>query len=128
MIEKQMTIYDFLYPEKLDPIRELAMTAGAHWTDSKDRLIASAMLDDGDIKAFARFVRNQYCPYGCAGHYGGSGKPNTIHSWDMRTDRIEISWYDAGGELNTQWYSWEDFAREIYFIIMSDDLEKWRHQ
>ena len=55
----QMSIYDFLYPERINPIREVARESGPMWTHSRKKLIDFANTDP-DIKTFAKAVKYHY--------------------------------------------------------------------
>ena len=116
----QMTIYDLLYPERINPIREVAKRSRPYWTTSRLELIDLCNTDP-DIKTFAAAVKHEYSPYGFAGHFGGSGEPNTIEGWDMLTNIVKIYFYDAEGKRTERAYSWEDFAREIADLIWSGE-------
>lgn len=120
MYGSQMTIFDIIYPEKLNPIREVAKRSGAYWKSSREKLIEYCNKDP-DIRDWAKAVRHEYCPYDCSGHYGGDGTPNTLQSWDMRPDLIKVIYYDETGQTQTRMYSWEDFAREIADLIWSHE-------
>lgn len=119
----QMSIFDILYPDRINPIREMAEHSGPMWTHSRKKLIALAHTDP-DIKTFAKAVKHHYCPYGFGGHYGGNGKPNTMKSWEMRNNNIQTVYYDSEGKEQERIYSWEDFAREIWDLIMSGKYER----
>lgn len=110
----QMTIFDLLYPDRINPIAEVAKMARPYWKDSREKIMR---YQDIDIKAFAKVVRHQYCPYGCAGHYGGNHTPNSMQGYDMRSDVIKTWFYDSEGKQQERVYSWEDFAREIADLI-----------
>lgn len=120
----QMTIFDYL-PRPFDPVRCVAMAAGAHWTDGKDQLIKFCNTDP-DIEPWTQMVRHQYCPYGACGYYGGGGDPCSIKGWEMRTDHISVEFIDASGTKQTQTIGWDEFAREIADIIWSNDVMEWR--
>lgn len=119
----QMTIFDFLYPERINPIREVAKHSRPMWTHSEGKLIAFANTDP-DIKTFAKAVKHHYYPYGFRGFYGGDGKPNTMKSWEMRNTNIKTVHYDSEGKEQERIYSWKDFAREIWDLIMSGEFER----
>ena len=118
----QMSIFDFLCPGKIDPIKEVAKMAGPHWTDSKEKLIKLLNKDPG-IDRWSRAVRHEFCPYGGAGHYSHIDKPNTLQSYDMRTASIKVEYTDSAGERIEQIYSWNDFAREIADMIWRGEWE-----
>ena len=119
----QMSIFDILYPERINPISEVAKHSGPMWVTSRQALIELCNTDP-DIKTFAQAVRHHYCPYGAVGHWGGDGKPNTMRGCDMRTDSIKTEYYDAEGKYQERMYSWEDFAREIMDLIWSGEYER----
>lgn len=119
-MNEQMTIFDVLYPERINPVREVAKQASPYWETSKQKLI-NLCNSDPDIKPFAKAVRNEYCPYGCAGHYSRENVPNRMQNYDMRSDLIWIEYTDERGEWHKNAYSWEDFAREIADMIWSGE-------
>lgn len=120
---KQMTLYDLLYPTRINPIVEVAKNAGPYWTTSRQKLIDLCNTDP-DIKLFAKAVKEEYCPHGFAGHYGGDHSPNTMQGYEMRIDKITTWFYDPEGERQERIYSWEDFAREIADLIWSGQYEE----
>ena len=115
-MQGQLSIFDFLYPDKFDPIKEVAKMAGPHWTDSKQKLI-KLLDEDPGIDRWARAVRREFCPYGAAGHYSRIDKPNTLQSYDMRTASIKVEYTNSAGKRIEQTYSWDDFARELADMI-----------
>lgn len=119
----QITIFDLIYPDKINPIREVAKQASPYWTTSKKKII-DLCDDDPDIKAFAKAVRHEYCPYGCAGHYSRNNVPNRMQNYDMRADLINVCYTDEQGNYQKRSYSWEDFAREIADLIWSGQYEE----
>lgn len=115
----QMSIFDLLYPDRIDPIVEVAKRAVPNWTTSKQKLIELCN-EDPDIRDFAKAVKKEYCPHGVYGHYGGDPhNRNSLQGWDMRNDLIRTWFYDTKGKLQEQVYTWEDFAREIADMIWS---------
>lgn len=118
----QMSIFDILYPDRIDPIAEVAKMATPMWTRSRDSIIKCH--DKLDLKHFAAAVRHEYCPYGCAGHYGGEHTPNTMIGYDMRTPDISVEYYDEHGDRQRIIISWEDFAREIRHMIETGNYRK----
>ncbi len=120
----QMSIFDYL-PRPFDPVHFVAMTASVYWEDSKTRLISYCNTDP-DIETWSEVVRHEYCPYGGSGFYGGSGEPNTVRGWDMRSDNISIEFFDAAGVKQKKLIGWEEFAREVADIIWGNDVLQWR--
>jgi len=90
-MEGQMTIFEWLEPDRIDPIMEVAKHDGLYWTTSRQTLIDLYAKRPG-IKDFARAVREEYCPYGFAGHYGGNDEPNTMLGWDMYRNKIKTKY------------------------------------
>ena len=117
---EQITIFDVLYHDRLDPIKEVAKQAGPYWITSRQKLIDLCNTDPG-IDLFAKAVRHEYCPYGLSGRLGGSGEPNTMEGWDMTPRNIKTSFWDAAGERKERIYSWRDFAREVADLIWSGE-------
>ena len=120
---KQMTLYDLLYPARINPIVEVAKSAAPYWTTSRQKLIDLCNTDP-DIKLFAKAVKEEYCPHGFAGYYGGDHSPNSMQGYEMRIDKITTWFYDSEGERQERIYSWEDFAREIADLIWSGQYEE----
>ena len=119
----QMTIYDILYPGRINPIREVAKHASVYWTDSREK-IATLVNTDPDIKELAAAVKHEYSPYGFAGHYGGDHSPNSMLGWTLKANHIETEYFDTDGSKKTRIYSWEDFAREIADLCWSHEYER----
>lgn len=117
-MQGQMSIYDLLYPDRINPIAEVAKKASPNWTTSSRKLIDLCNTDP-DIKLFAKAVKNEYCPNVFAGHYGGDPSPNNLQGWEMRNNIIIAWYYDTEGKRQERKYSWEDFAREIANLIWS---------
>lgn len=123
----QLSIFDWLYPERINPLRELAKKAGPYWTDSKKRLIDLANTDP-DIGTLTAAVRHEYCPHGAAGCYGLGKEENSLQSYDMRTGWIHVRWKDESGKGQMQMFKWEDFAREIADLIWSGEYKAERRE
>ena len=117
-MDGQMSIFDFI--EHFDPLRAVAENASPYWTSSRQKLIDLCNTDP-DINTWAKAVKHEYCPYGCAGHYRDDGKPNTLRSYDMRTNLITVCYYDSRGNKQKRCFSWADFAREIADMIWCDN-------
>ena len=122
---EQMTIFDMLYPEKINPIRELIRATDPYWTYSKRFLIEKCYegLDERSPREFARSAQLHYCTYGIRGHYEEDQKPNTIQSWDMKEFTIKIVYNDAANTRHEMIISWEDFARELADMIRSGEYK-----
>ena len=119
-MDGQMRLFDWLYPDQLNPLREVAKNAGPYWTTSRQKLIDLCNTDP-DIDIFAKAVKEEYCPYGLSGHYGGDGKPNTMEGWDMTSGKIMTYFWDAEGLRKERRYSWKDFAIEISDLIWANE-------
>ena len=119
----QMSIYDLLYPDRINPLRECAKRASPQWVQSRGNLIRLAK-EAPDIERWTRHVRHEYCPYGLNGHYDGNDKPNTLTKWDMRTDDIIIAYNDPEGNKREIIRSWQDFARELMDLIWSGEYRE----
>ncbi|MBQ1779403.1 MAG: hypothetical protein IIZ93_14715 [Acidaminococcaceae bacterium] len=120
MTGTQMTIFDLLYPDKINPIREVAKMESPYWTTSRSKLI-DICNQDPDIKEFAKAVKQEYCPYGLSGHYSRNNRANSIQAYDLKTNLIEAQWNDETCALKMGCFSWEDFAREIADLIFSGE-------
>lgn len=119
-MQGQMDLFDWLYPDRINPIREVAKIAGPYWTTSRKKLI-DLYNTDPDIGVLAAAVREEYCPYEAAGHYGLGGDKNSLQSYDMRRGWIHVRWKDETGKRQIKMFRWEDFAREIADMIMSGE-------
>lgn len=119
----QMSIYDLLYPDRINPLRECARLASPQWVQSRGDLIRLAK-EDPDIERWTRHVRHEYCPYGLNGHYNMCNKPNALTSWDMRTEDITITYNDPDGNNHEIIRSWQDFAREVMDLIWSGEYRE----
>lgn len=120
---QQMTIFDLLYPEQIDPLHECAKHAGPHWKQSREDLIKLAG-EDPDIERWTKAVRKNYCPYGASGYYGMADKPNALTGYDMRTEQIKITYNDLDGKKCEIIRSWQDFAREVMDLIWSGEYRE----
>lgn len=125
-MDEQMTIFDVLYPDKINPLRELIRSIEPYWVYSKRRLIEMYNEDPDlrDARGFAKAARQQYCTYGVRGHYQFDKEPNTLQSWDMKKDTINISYNDSQGQKHERIYSWEDFARELADMIRTGEYKE----
>lgn len=119
-MDGQMTIFDWLYPRQLNPIREVAERESPYWTTSKQKLIDLCNTDPS-ITLFSKEVRHEYCPYGLCGHYCDNENPNEIIGWDMMTDKITVYYRDAEGQKRKRQYTWQDFARAVADLIWSGE-------
>lgn len=122
-MDGQMSIYDLLYPDRINPLRECAKRASPQWVQSRGDLIRLAK-EDSDVERWTRHVRHEYCPYGLNGHYDANTKPNTLTKWDMRTEDITIAYNDPEGNRREIIRSWQDFAREIMDLIWSGEYRE----
>ncbi len=124
-MDEQMTIFDVLYPGKIAPIRELIRSTEPTWVYSRKRLIEmyNEDPDTRDLRGFAQACRQQYCTYGERGHYQDDKEPNTLQSWYMKKDTINISYNDSQGQRHERIYSWEDFARELADMIRAGEYK-----
>lgn len=122
---EQMTIFDMLYPDKINPVRELIRTTDPYRIDSRRCLVESCYegLDERSPREFAEKARFHYCMYGTRGHYREDKEPNALQSWDMKKDTIEISYNDSQGQKHERVYSWEDFARELADMIRNGEYK-----
>lgn len=104
-----------------DPLREVATRAEPYWTTSERELVG--LYDtDPDISIWTKAVKDEYCPYGYAGYFGGDGEPNSLESWEMKPRTIKIEYFDKHGIKKTMIASWPDFAREIADLIWREEL------
>lgn len=124
-MSEQMNIFDMLYPDKINPVRELIRSTDPYWSYSKRTLIEKCYdgLDERSPREFAESARFHYCMYGMRGHYQEDKEPNTLQSWDMTKKLITIEYNDAGSNKHKRVYSWEDFARELADMIRSGEYK-----
>jgi hypothetical protein len=124
-MNEQMSIFDMLYPDKINPIRELIRNTEPYWSYSKELLINMYNEDPDlrDLRGFANTAKRQYCTYGARGQFRADEEPNALQSWDMTKDTITIEYNDAGGKKHERVYSWEDFARELADMIRSGEYK-----
>ena len=130
-MNEQMSIFDMLYPDPIDPLRELIRSTEPYWVYSRKRLIEiyRENPDTMDLRRLAQACRQQYCTYGERGHYKDDKEPNALQSWDMKKDTINISYNDSQGKKHERIYSWEDFARELVDMIWTGEYtegETWK--
>lgn len=113
-MDYQISLFDVV--TETTPERWLVGRASVNWTTSKQKII-QAVEDELSIKAFAKIVRHEYCPYGYCGAYGCSG---AYIGYTMTAKHIEIELADKTKRI----ISWEDFAREIYFAYFEGEYEE----
>jgi len=115
----QLSLFDL--PGEPSPAEYVASISSPYWTTSWDK-IKAVMAQD--IKDITHVVKNEFCPYGCAGHYGSDGK---YIGYDMRPGRITVYLSPvhedeySGGEVKVKW---EDFAREVIDLIWKGERGK----
>lgn len=114
-MQGQMTIFEYLYPEQFDPLKEVARMATCAPID-RAKLIKLAD-EDPTIQEWAKAVRKAYCPYGFHGRYGMLSDANRVSQYEFRYDHLQIGWVDSMGEPRIKKYRWHDFAREIMDLI-----------
>lgn len=112
----QMTIFDFL-SDPDDPIRNAIKHMRPYWTSSKEAIVKAYK----DNKAFLKTVKNEYCPYGYCGHFGGDfGKKGvfTLTGWEIRNGRIKFI-YDP---YRIEGMTWTEFANCIADLIRTGEF------
>lgn len=119
----QLSIFDMLYPDAINPLREVAKRASPMWTTSRKELIDLAGTEP-DIKVWTEAVRHEYCPYGLAGHYSHSGERNKLTGYEMRTNEITVEYVDCEGHECKIIRSWQDFAREVMDLIWRGEYKE----
>lgn len=119
----QLSIFDMLYPDAINPLQEVARHASPMWTTSRKELIDLAGTEP-DIKVWTEAVRHEYCPYGLAGHYSHSGERNKLTGYEMRTNEITVEYVDCEGHECKIIRSWKDFAREIMDLIWRGEYKE----
>ena len=102
--------------KEFDPLREVATRATPYWTTSKRELVELCDTNP-DASIWTKAVKDEYCPNGFAGYYGGDGEPNSLESWEMKPRAIKIEYFDKRGIKQAMIASWPDFAREITDLI-----------
>lgn len=125
-IAGQMSIFDMMFPEKVNPLLEVAKRASPYWSTSRQKII-DAVKHDNDINTLMRIVRNEYCPYEAAGGYGRSrNRRNELEGWDFSRGKVKTYHYDHNGKYTELRWSWADFTREIVDLIYSGEYGKGR--
>lgn len=120
----QLDLFDQLAEVKeFDPLREVATRANPYWTTSKRKLVEICDTDP-EISILTKAVKDEYCPYGYAGYYGGDGEANSLESWEMKPRTIKIVYFDKHGIKQTMIASWPDFAREIADLIWREEYKR----
>lgn len=113
---EQLTIFDLLHPGRIDPLREVAKHAGVYWTTSKGRL-RSLYRERPTRETWREAVREEYSPYGYAGHYGDGDGPNSVHEWTFTSKGVKIGYTDEEGNRQEEKKSWADFAEKVAQLI-----------
>ena len=114
----QMSIFDFI-PRTDDPIRNAIKRMRPYWTSSRQTIMDAYRTG----KDFAKAVKNEYCPYGFSGHYGGDFGKNgvfTLTGWEMRNSKIVFEYDPRRIEVMT----WADFAEHIADLIRTNEFLK----
>ena len=119
----QLSIFDMLYPDAINPLQEVAKRANPMWTTSRKKLIDLAETDP-DIDIWTKAVRREYCPYGLAGHYSPSRERNKLIGFEMRTNDITVEYVDSEGHDCKIIRSWQDFAREVMDLIWRGEYKE----
>lgn len=119
----QLHLFDFLYPEILNPLREVAKRASPYWVTSRSDLIALRKKNPNMID-WTMAVKKEYSPYGGAGHYGSRNGPNTLDGWNMTYHGVEVTWIDENGRNCQRTYAWSNFANEIQHLIDAGEYEE----
>ena len=78
----QLSLFDL--PGEPSPAEYVARISSPYWKNSWDKIKAVQMKDISEV---ARVVKEEFCPYGCAGHYGSDGK---YIGYDMRPLWIRV--------------------------------------
>ena len=115
-MDGQISLFDFLNPERFDPLKALVKRGSVYWTHSRQLIIDSV---DKDINEFTRIVKHEYCPYGYAGAYIHNRTPNKIDEFTFRDDRIDIEWTDEGGIYRKGKFTYKAFARAVKEAIIA---------
>ncbi len=124
MAYDQLDLFDQLAEVKeFDPLREVATRANPYWTTSKRELVELCDTDP-EISIWTKAVKDEYCPYGYAGYFGGDGEASSLESWEMKPRAIKIVYFDKHGIKQTMIASWPDFAREIADLIWREEYKR----
>lgn len=118
-MEYQMTIFDFLTDEQ-DAITNAVKHMTPYWVDSRKRIIEHYSKTG---KLPVGVVKDEYCPNGFAGHYGGDfGKKGvfTLVGWDMKPTKI-IFEYDP---YMVEQMTWAELADIICQLIRRGEYNK----
>lgn len=119
---QQLNLFDQI-EKRFDPLRETATRARLYWTTSAKTLV-DLCNEDPDIERWTKAVKNEYCPYEFAGHWGADNGPGTLIGWELRRKNVTIRYLDKYGTTQIMVATWQDFAREIADLIWSGDFQE----
>ena len=119
----QLHLFDFLYPEILNPLREVAKRARPYWVSSRSDLIKLRRQSPNMID-WTMAVKHEYCPYGGAGHYGSGAGANTLEGWVMSYHGVKVMWIDENGRHDQRTYAWSHFANQVKHLIDAGEYEE----
>lgn len=117
----QISLWSMEDVNKITPERYVAITASPYWTTSRKTII-DAVLREESIKEVTRVVKKEYSPYGASEHYGSDGE---YFGFDLRNSHIKV--YKNTADDYVRDYvtlSWEDFAREIAFMVYANEYKE----
>ena len=115
MIDGQLNLFDYLYPQRFDPLKALVKRGSVYWTHSRQTIIDSF---DADMATFTGIVKHQYCPYGYAGGYIHDGIPGKIDEFTFKNDKILIEWTDETGKYCKGKFTYLEFAKAVKEAIL----------
>lgn len=105
-----------LFEEKT-PARFVAEIARGYWTTSMG-LIIKAVNDGCTIDELTKIVKEEYCPYGYAGHYGFGDEYN---GYDLTPGKI---WIHTKKQMREFSISWRDLAEEIADMVETGEYKE----
>lgn len=99
-----------LFEEK-SPARFVAEIAHPYWTTSAERIIEAVRSG----KNAQKVIKEEYCPYGYAGHYGFHEE---YDGYTMKPGKI---WIIKDGKFEAFSITWADFANEIIDMVKNGE-------
>lgn len=110
-MEQQMSFFEIT---DFDPVRGVAIMSHPYWTTSRETIIKAI---GENISEFTKIVKEEYSPYGFAGHSAIPDECPAVEAYEMKTAGIDITYLDAEGYRQVTKCKWRDFARAIAELI-----------
>lgn len=110
-MEHQLSFFEIT---DFDPVRGVAIMSTPYWTTSRETIIKAV---GENISKFTKTVKEEYSPYGFAGHFGTADECPAVEEYEMKAAGINITYLDAEGYRQVTKCKWRDFARAIAELI-----------